>query len=127
MKNGHFVQPKQLETIVVLALACLVIGLISGYTYFFVGSAVFLVIGLFFKRSAQMIARWWLSFAVFIGTVNSRLILTIVYFFILTPIAMVFRVAKGDLLRIKRCDRGETSLWQDVKHQYESKDLDNLW
>ncbi len=66
--------------------------------------------GVFAPRSLRMIYRVWMSFAVIMGSIVSRIILCIIYFLILTPVALIARLAgKVFLPGLKKNTPG--SLW----------------
>jgi len=58
------------------------------------------------------------------GFVNSRVLLSLIFFVFLTPIAFLYRLFKGDILGLKKND---TSYYKTRDHKYESKDLVNPW
>ena len=74
-------------------------------------------------------ARWiewsWLKLAMILGWINSRILLTVVYFIFLLPLAWVSRLFTKDPLRLKRSNT--TSLYTVRNHQYRKEDLENIW
>ena len=51
-------------------------------------------------------SRWWMRFAHALGWVNSRALLSIFFFVIITPIGVVMRLAGWDPLRMTRAHAG---------------------
>lgn len=74
-------------------------------------------------------ARWiewsWLQVAKVLGWVNSRVLLTIVYFIFLFPIALLSRLFTKDPLQLKA--KGSESLYTSRDHLYSKKDLENIF
>lgn len=62
--------------------------------------------------------RLWMGIGVCVGFVVSRVILAVIFFCILTPVSLVFRLMRRDALGIKR--KAESSYWADLPA--ESKD-----
>jgi hypothetical protein len=66
-----------------------------------------------------------MKFAYILGTVNSKIILTLIFFLFLTPIAFLYRTVKGDFMKLRK--GGSSSYWTEKNHQYEPKDMENVW
>lgn len=128
---NHPVEPtsplKALETLAVLALVCLAAGMVFDVTALSAAALAFLFIGLFLKRLSMRIAELWLRFAGIIGAFNSRVILTVIFFLVLTPLALVYRLFHGDFMNIRRHDDPGKSYWSRRDHRYNPKDLGNVW
>jgi hypothetical protein len=69
--------------------------------------------GLFVPAAAGAFHRGWMRFAVALGHVNSRVLLTLVYYLIVTPYGVVSRLAGRDPLR--RRGGGAASHWVERK------------
>lgn len=52
-----------------------------------------------------VIKSYWMKFARAIGWLNTRVLLTLVYFLVFGPVALVARLVKGDLLNRRWDDR----------------------
>jgi hypothetical protein len=66
----------------------------------------------------------WLKFAELIGGVMSKIILSVVYFVFLVPIALLYRLTKKNPLFLKR---QEGSYYISRNKQYSPKDIENIW
>lgn len=131
MIKTELTREKVLETIGVLALACLVVGhlatrpgLKSG---FLAAAALLLATGLFVKPAGALIARAWLKFGGVLGAVNSRIILGAIFYLFLTPIALLARLTRGDFLHLKKQAGAERSYWHARNHAYTAEDIGKLW
>jgi len=91
------------------------------YIGLFVGLA-----GTFVPFLADVIVKGWFKLAEALGYINSRILLSIIFFFILFPVAVFARMGKGrNLLGLKRNSSG--SAFTERNHRYEPKDLKNVW
>jgi len=74
-------------------------------------------------------AKWiewiWLKIAFGLGWINSRILLSVIYFLFLLPIAWVSRFFTKDPLRLRRKDTPSVFLTRD--HLYKKEDLENIW
>ncbi len=75
---------------------------------------------------AQLVAKVWLKLAEILGRVNGYILLTIIFFLFLTPIALLMRlIQKADNLKLKR--QMKDSIYETRNHTYQAKDLSNIW
>lgn len=66
----------------------------------------------------------WYKLAEGLGWFNSRVLLSLVYYLIVTPIALLFRLFGNDPLLLKN-KRG--SMYNFREHTYTKNDLENPW
>ena len=122
---------KVLETIGVLALACLVVGHLATKpgikSGFLAAAALLLAVGLFVKPAGALVARAWLTFGGALGAVNSRIILGAIFYLFLTPIALLARLTRGDFLHLKKREGANRSYWHARNHAYTLEDINKLW
>ena len=71
------------------------------------------------------IVKVWMRFTQALGAFNSKIILSLVWFLFLTPIAFLYRLSGKDPMRYKQ--RNAESLFVKRNHIYEAEDLDNPW
>ncbi|HWR97786.1 MAG TPA: SxtJ family membrane protein [Candidatus Methanoperedens sp.] len=121
-----------LETIGVLALACLVAGHLLRHRPlagrgFLAAATLLLALGLFVKPAARAIAGGWLKFAELLGAVNSRILLGAIFYLFLTPLALLARLFRSDFLHLKKRAGADRSYWQARDHAYNAADLTKLW
>lgn len=117
---------KDLETTGVLAAAALVIGLLTGHKWPYWLALALLCTGLFLKTAASRISSAWMSFAEVLGRINSRIILSAVFYLVLTPVAFLFRLFSGDYL-VQARKSGDGSYYHPRGHVYTAGDLEKPW
>jgi hypothetical protein len=115
----------------VLALACLVVGHLATRQGlkggFLAAAALLLAVGLFVKPAGALIARAWLKFGGALGAVNSRIILGVIFYLFLTPIALLARLTRGDFLDLKKREGADRSYWHARNHAFTAEDIGKLW
>ena len=82
------------------------------------------LIGLFIPFLAKYIAWAWFKLSEGIGAVTSRVLLTVIFFFVLAPIAYLSRIFTKSDLQLKRQNN---SYFTERNHRYEPKDFENVW
>jgi len=83
------------------------------------------VISLIIPTIGIYVVRIWYKIAEVLGWINSRIILTLIFFLLLFPISLLYRIFNKDPLKIKR-QTGST-MFSERNHQYEAKDFENMW
>ena len=66
----------------------------------------------------------WMLFSQAIGYVMSRVLLTIVFFLVLFPVALIYRISNKDSLDMKS---GKGPIFKTRNHTYTAADLENPW
>ncbi|NPU83480.1 MAG: hypothetical protein HPY65_03245 [Syntrophaceae bacterium] len=114
------------QTIHVLTLALLIAFLIFGSRWLLWAAVFLAVANTFENRLTTAIAKGWLAFAQWIGRINSRILLTLIFFLFLTPIAWLYRLFNRTLVDHFRADT-RTSTFQERNHRWEPADFEKIW
>ena len=64
-------------------------------------SLIFLVLGLLNSNLLSPLNKLWFKFGLFLGKIISPIIMGIIFFLVVTPIAVIMRLLKKDLLNLK--------------------------
>lgn len=86
----------------------------GAYPYLFGASAFFLVTGLLIPQVLRPIEKVWMKFAEIMGAIMSRVILTLAFFLMITPLGILLKIMGKDLLDLKLSDQRE-SYWVPVE------------
>ncbi len=101
-------------------LFTVVFGLLASYLAWkgnaawpwLLGAAVlFLAAGLFFHAILRPMYIGWMKFAFVLGWINTRLILGIFFYLILTPVGLLMRLIGRDALH-RKFDRKASTYWE---------------
>ncbi len=65
-------------------------------------SAIFLVLGLLNSKVLTPLNKAWLRFGIFLGNFISPIVMAIVYFLVVTPIGIMMKIFKKDLINLKK-------------------------
>lgn len=115
---------KQLETCLVIVTGLIVIWLIAKKVEIIYAAIAIGVIGAFIPSIAKWIHWLWYKIAEIMGGIMSKVLLSLVFFLFLFPIAVLYRMFSKDTLQLKR--NGQ-SYWTVRDHDYSKKDLENAW
>ncbi len=82
------------------------------------------LIGFFINPIGEIVHKGWMLIAKVLGFINSRILLTLLFYVLLTPLALVFRLFNK--ARLKHTLKNNTS-FVIRNHQYTIQDLRNPW
>lgn len=115
-----------LKTITVLSVALIAAYLVFGSRWL-IWAALLLSLGNAFEsRITTAIARYWMKFAAVLGSFNSKVILTIIYFAVLTPVAFLFRIFNRPLVDHFRANK-RSSYFDELNKTYQKSDFEKMW
>jgi hypothetical protein len=116
---------KHIETLLVIATGMTVFFLITKRVEFLYVGGGLSVIGLAIPIAAKYIHLGWMGLAKVMGFINSHIILSIIFFLVLTPLALTRRLGRKDGMQLRKKKDG--SYYSDRNRTYQSDDLKNPW
>ncbi|HEV7348052.1 hypothetical protein [Telluribacter sp.] len=75
----------------------------------------------------DLIVKGWYKIAEVLGAINGRILLSVVFFIILFPIAVLSRIGKKKQNPLSLRRESERSVFAERNHRYTAKDLENVW
>uniref|UniRef100_A0A7C5AMD3 SxtJ n=1 Tax=Desulfobacca acetoxidans TaxID=60893 RepID=A0A7C5AMD3_9BACT len=87
--------------------------------------AALVILGLtmVWPRAFRPLAGLWFGFSHLLGTIMSRVILTVLFFGLVTPIGLLRRALGADVLQLKKWKKGQESVFQVRGQLVTPKDL----
>ena len=70
---------------------------------------IFLILGLINSNFLTPLNKIWFKFGIFLGKIVSPVIMGVIFFFVVTPIAFLMKILKKDFLNLKF--NSENSYW----------------
>lgn len=94
----------------------------SSFAYFWlITSLHFLGFSLLAPKFLKIPHKIWMAFALVLGNIVSRIILVITFYLVITPINMLLKILRKDLLGQKQ-DKGKNSYWEIKQRKVFSKE-----
>ena len=90
------------------------------YPYFLGIGTTFIVLGLTFYKILLPLQKIWMGLSLVIGFFVSRIILSILYFLVITPIGLAMRLFKKDIID-QKINRNADSYWHKRNDQPKDK------
>jgi len=111
----------------------IVLGLLGGlflwrgrdtYSYFLILSAAFLLLGLVVPILLKPIHKVWMTLAVLLGWLMTRVILSVLFYLVVTPIGLLARLFRKDFLELKFNGNGDSYWIPKGKVKFERSDYE---
>lgn len=116
---------KHIETILAICVGMTVFFFVWDQLIFLYISLGVGILGMVFPWAAKLIHLGWTSLGKALGFVNSRILLGVIFFFVLTPLALLRRLGSKDPLQLRKKPSG--TYFAERNHAYSPKDLENPW
>jgi ABC-type phosphate transport system permease subunit len=118
-------QTNNYQVILTIVIGLLTLSLLFGWPTLTKVSLGIGLIAIFSKWFTDKLAYVWGKIGHILGLVNGSILLSIIFFVILTPIAFFMKIfAKKDSLMLKRPDN---SAYITRNKWFEPQDLENVW
>ena len=118
---------KKYETLLVIVLA-LIIGFFYSHSVhagrWLLAALIVGGLGVLVPRFALLVHLGWMRLSLFMGEIMGKVMLSIVYVFLLVPLAALARVFGHSGLKRKK---GGASYFTERNHSYGKEDLSNPW
>jgi len=116
---------KTYETILVITTGFVILYLLTKAVPFIVVAIAISVLSLMSFFIADKINWLWMKLSEGMGYISSKIILTIVFFFILLPISLIYKIFNNDVLNIRK--RNRLSIYVERNHKYNAEEMENVW
>lgn len=112
------------DTGMAAVLILLLIGLFTNNNLYYKIAIPVLVINMTFPMFYYIIAIVWLGFSQLLGTVLSKVILTIIYIIMVIPTGVIRRLQGKDSLQLSEFKKGNQSVMQTREYNFYSEDIE---
>ncbi len=121
--NLQVITPREIRVwVLVLGCALSAVGLIQYLVWdhqraaqlFWILALAFLISGLVLPMALKPVYRLWLKFAAVLAWINTRLILSLTFFLVFTPLGFLLRLLGKDLLK-EKWEAQAKSYWVERK------------
>jgi polyferredoxin len=114
------------DTGMAFVLIFLILHIFSGYNSISIFFAfITLILTMTYPLILKKLSVFWLAFSQLIGTVASKIILTILFFAIVTPMGVLRRLIGKDDLKLTEFKKSEASAFDDRNYTFGPKDFEN--
>lgn len=115
---------KSIETILVLVVALIVFYWLTKQPWLLLAAVILGAIGIFIPWLADKIHWAWMKLAHGMGYVMSKVILTLIFFVFVLPLAMLSKLFGKRSVQLKA---GAASYFKERNFTYTKESLENVW
>ncbi len=115
---------KARDTGLAATLVFLLISLIMDQVLYTKIATIILVVTMVMPVVFKPLAYIWFGFAHVLGTIASKVLLTVVYLILVLPVGLFRQIAGKDSLRLKQWKKAEASVFTVRNHTFSSTDID---
>lgn len=108
-----------------LVLIALILSMVFSPHYLLPIGIGLLVVTMTVPTLFRPFARIWFGFSHALGTLVSRMLLTLLFYGLVTPVGCIRRVLGKDSMQLKKWKRGKVSVFNDRDHLFTRQDLDH--
>lgn len=107
-----------------LVLICLLGSEIWSLPKLVPAAIVVLLLTMTWPRIFQPFAIFWFALSEVLGTVVSKIVLTLLFYVLLLPIGRVMSLVGKDSMRLKSWKKGNETVFRSREHTFAAKDLE---
>lgn len=115
---------KKLKSMLIIAAGFIVLFFIFKTECFLLIAFLVALLGAISKPATQAITWLWFKIAEVLGWINSRVLLVLIFFFVLFPISLLMRLFNKGTIKLKK---EKATYYSERNHTYKPKDLKNVW
>ena len=112
------------DTGLALVLILLIIEYIKRPNWLTVAAMTVLVLVMTWPSLFKPLARIWFGFSHILGGVVSKVLLTLVFFIVVTPIGLIRKVFGADPMKLSIWKKSSNSVLVDRNHSYTKEDIE---
>lgn len=108
-------------------LIFLLLGLFVKKVLFFKIAILILIVNMIFPSAYKPFAFVWLKLSHFLGSIVSKIILTVIFFLVVTPMGLLRRLMGHDTLMLNQYKKGNKSVFTNRDIMVSKKDIEKTY
>jgi hypothetical protein len=118
-------QEQAKDTGMAMVLICLLLGYFGKFPKFLGVSIVLLLITMAWPKAFRPLAGLWFGLSHVMGQVVSKIVLSLIFFVVVTPVGLIRRLTGADSMQLKKWKQGTDSVFVERQGAIPDKDLLN--
>jgi len=108
-----------------LVLICLICYQVWKQPFLILAAMGLLLVAMTYPPIFKPFARLWFGLSTLLGMVVSRIVLTLIFFVVICPVAFLRRLMGKDPMQVKSWKKGKDSVFRRRDHRYELNDIEH--
>ena len=113
------------DTGMAMVLICLLLGYFGKLSQYLPLSIALLLLTMAWPKAFKPLAGLWFGLSRLLGEIVSRILLTLVFYLVVTPMGLIRRWSKADSLQLKKWRQGNGSVFVERQGPLTGQDLVN--
>ena len=124
MKYSSITKAQSKDTSLAFILIFSILTLYKKELQFVYPALAFSLVSMTFPQLFKPLAFLWFGLAEVMGTIMSKILLSLVFFFVITPLTLLIKMMGVDSMRIKEWHNGKDTAFIDRNHQFGKADIE---
>lgn len=120
----HISKDQAKDTGMAMVLILLICGFIFDNLLYFKIAIPILIVNMTIPMIYKPVAFIWLKFSHLLGTFVSKILLSIIFFLVVTPIGLIRRMLGFDSLKLKRFKQSSTTAFEHRNYNFTKSDIE---
>lgn len=112
------------DTGMAMVLICLLLGMTETWNHAYLAATALLLVNMTWATAFKPVAKVWLGLSHLMGTVMSKILLSLVFLLVVTPVAILRRALGKDSLALRRWKKADGSAFAVRDHTYTPRDIE---
>lgn len=118
-------ESEKVKAQLVIVTGLVVLYFIFKSQYFLMAAAAIGVLSIAIPVFGDLVVKGWYKLAEVLGAINGKILLSLVFFVVLFPVAVIAKLTKKNPLHLKKDD--SDTVFTERNHKYSAKDLEQVW
>lgn len=122
--SKNITKEQTIDTGMAMVLILLIINVFSKNDIYLKIAIPVLIVNMIFPKVYYPLAVFWFGLSHFLGTIISKILLSIIYFVILTPVGLIRRILGYDSLKLNQFKKSRTSVFVNRNTVFNYQDIE---
>lgn len=111
------------DTGMAMVLICLLIAFFGRKQQLFAVAILLLLVNMIWPKIYKPVAKIWLGLSRLLGTIVSKVVLSVIFFGLVMPVGLLRRLLGKDSMQVKKWKKGRDSVFIARDHEFTSEDI----
>jgi hypothetical protein len=111
------------DTGIILGIFFLYFSIRNANNTLFIITFLILIFVIIFPKIFKYLAVLWFGFSHLLGTIMTKILLTVVFYIVVAPVSIIRKLLKKDGMNLKGFKSSTKSVWVNRDHEITKKDL----
>jgi hypothetical protein len=112
------------DTGMAIVLILLLVTWIGKFQIFVLPAIIILIVTMTIPKLLNPISIFWFGFSEILGTFVSKILLSVIFYIIVVPVAFIRKIFGSDSLALNQWKKSQDSVFKDRAHKFISDDFD---